>query len=84
MVRRASAVHADHRPLTGRQLLTVLPWPSRRRNSRRPLQSRWPPASSTGCFRKFNPFRELTIQLRNFPVGNMFERPLTEAFMPAR
>jgi hypothetical protein len=33
---------------------------------------------------KFNPFRELTIQLRNFPVGNMFERSLTEAFMPAR
>jgi hypothetical protein len=31
----------------------------------------------------FNPFRELSIQLRQFPVGNSFERMYTEALMPA-
>lgn len=32
---------------------------------------------------KFNPFRELTIQLRQFPVGGIFERAMTRAMMPA-
>jgi hypothetical protein len=33
---------------------------------------------------RFNPFRELTIRLRDFPVGDVSERILTEASMPPR